>query len=173
MLNADLPYPSLDGIKEDLRTLRMISPAYAGREGELTAALQYVYQAIFLGATGDGETGKVLMGIAVSEMHHIEILGTVITKLGAPPVFASCPPYPVGYYSAASVNYAKDRCAMLTADICGEQAAIRGYEQMLRCIENPRVAKVIERIIEDEKVHLQALRDLLDRCLFRSRETRA
>ena len=101
MLQADVPYPSLDGIGEDLRTLRIISPAYAGREGELTAVLQYVYQAIYLGATGEEKSAKTLMSIAVAEMHHIELLGTLITKLGAPPVFASCPPYPVGFYSAA------------------------------------------------------------------------
>ena len=164
MMNADLPYPSLDGIKEDLRTLRIISPAYAGREGELTAVLQYVYQAIFLGACGEDKAGKTIMSIAVSEMHHVELLGTLITKLGAPPVFASCPPYPVGFYSAACVNYAKEKRAMLLADICAEKEAIRTYEQMLCMMENPRAAELIKRIIADEKVHLQAFQELLADC---------
>ncbi len=161
MLQADVPYPSLDGIGEDLRTLRIISPAYAGREGELTAVLQYVYQAIYLGATGEEKSAKTLMSIAVAEMHHIELLGTLITKLGAPPVFASCPPYPVGFYSAACVNYVKEKRAMLCADIAGEKSAICSYERMLCIMENPRAAAVIERIIEDEKVHLKALQAML------------
>lgn len=161
MLQADLPYPSLDGIGEDLRTLRIVSPAYAGRESELTAVLQYVYQAIYLGAAGEEKSAKTLMSIAAAEMHHIELLGTLITKLGAPPVFVSCPPYPVGFYSAACVNYAKEKRAMLCADISGENNAIRAYERMVCMMENPRASALIERIIEDEKVHLKALQEML------------
>lgn len=42
-IKAEKEYPSLDGITEDYKTLRVISPAYAGGRGELTAVLQYVY----------------------------------------------------------------------------------------------------------------------------------
>ena len=160
MLKADLPYPTTEGIVEDLRALRVISPAYAGREGELTATLQYVYQSIYLGAEGEMKASKLLLDIAVAEMHHIGLLGSLITKLGAPPVFTSCPPYPVGFYSASCVNYAKDKREMISADICGEKMAIATYHSMLGSLENNKVAAVIERIIEDEKVHLAALTDL-------------
>ena len=156
-LKADLPYPTLDGITEDYRALRIVSPAYAGREGELTATLQYVYQSILLGANGLQKESRLLLDIAVTEMHHVEILGTLITKLGAPPVFTSCPPYPVGYYCASYVNYVKNPLGMIGADIIGEKAAIAEYERILRGLCNSQVSAVIERIIEDEKVHVTAL----------------
>lgn len=161
MLKADLPYPTTEGIREDLRALRIVSPSYAGREGELTATLQYVYQSIFLGAQGDAETSGLLLGIAVAEMHHIELLGKTITALGAPPVFTACPPYPVGFYSASFVNYVKDKREMIAADICGEKRAIAAYRAMLNALENQKVSAIIERIIEDEKVHLAALEKVL------------
>ena len=160
-LKSDLPYPSLDGITEDYKTLRLVSPAYAGQEGELTAVLQYVYQSIFLGANGKTEQSRMLLDIAVTEMHHVEILGTLITKLGAPPVFTACPPYPVGFYSASYVNYVKHPQGMISADILAEKASIAGYERMLRSIDNPRVAAVIERILEDEQLHVSALEKML------------
>jgi bacterioferritin len=160
-LKADLPYPSLEGIQEDCKTLRIVSPAYAGREGELTATLQYVYQSIYLDSCGLHDEAKLLIEIAITEMHHIEILGSLITRLGAPPVFTACPPYPVGFYSASCVNYVKSPVGMVQADIRGEKCAIAEYEQMLRLICSPQVRAVIARIIEDEKVHLAALEALL------------
>ena len=156
-LKADLPYPSLDGIANDCRALRVVSPAYAGREGELTATLQYVYQSILLGEKGYGELSRLLLDIAITEMHHIEILGSLITRLGAPPVFTACPPYPVGFYSASCVNYAKSPDAMIAADIRGERGAIDCYESILGTLCDEKVRAVISRIIEDEKVHLAAL----------------
>ncbi|MDE6059268.1 MAG: manganese catalase family protein [Clostridia bacterium] len=159
-LKFDAPYPSLDGITEDYQTLRLISPAYAGREGELTATLQYVYQSVFLGANGMQKESKLLLDIAVTEMHHIQILGTLITKLGAPPVFTSCPPYPVGFYSASYVNYVKNPLGMIGADIIAERGAIAEYHRILGSLNNQKVYDVIERIIEDEKVHVAALEKL-------------
>ena len=156
-LKADLPYPSLDGIGEDCRTLRIVSPAYAGRDGELTATLQYVYQSIYLDACGEGETAKLLLSIGITEMHHIQILGSLITRLGAPPVFTACPPYPVGFYSASCVNYTRSLETMLLSDLAKEREAIACYRKMLSLLQSPRVEAVIARIILDEEVHVQAL----------------
>lgn len=154
-------FPPLDGIKEDLQTLRLISPAYAGREGELTAVLQYVYQSIMFGEMKNEEFSKAVMRIAVSEMHHLEVLGTLITKLGAPPLFTACPPYPVGYFSAACVNYTRQPRSMISADICAEENAIFGYERMLCRIKNPRVAEVLQKILSDEREHLKIFNSML------------
>lgn len=161
-VKADLPYPTLDGITEDYRTLRLVSPAYAGKEGEITATLQYVYQSILLGANGKREESKQLLDIAVTEMHHVEILGTLITKLGAPPVFTACPPYPVGFYSASCVNYVKNLREMIMADIIAERTAIAGYDFILQRCTQSQVSAVIVRIKEDEKIHVATLEQLLE-----------
>lgn len=161
-LKADMPYPSLEGIGEDCAALRVISPAYAGRRSELTAILQYVYQSVLFGEWGNKEASKTLIDVAVTEMHHLEILGSLIAKLGAPPVFTGCPPYPVGYFSASCVNYTKVPKQMICADICAEENAISEYERMLCALRNPRVFEVIQRIIEDERLHLQAFGKLLE-----------
>lgn len=158
---AEKGYPALGEIKEDIASLRLIAPAYAGREGELTAVLQYVFQSIVFGERGNKEVSKKILDIAVAEMRHLEILGTVITKLGAPPMFTACPPYPVGYYSASCVNYAKTPRQMLCADICAEENAISQYERILCRLKNAPVAAVVSRIIEDEKEHLKTFNQLL------------
>ncbi len=158
---AEQQYPSLEEIGEDAVTLRMLAPYYAGRDGELTAILQYVYQSVVFSETGKKEFARALVQIAVEEMHHLELLATMIAKLGAPPVFTACPPYPVGYYSAACVNYTRSPRQMLCADICAEENAVSGYENVLCRIKNAPVAAVITRILEDEKKHLKTFNELL------------
>ena len=162
-LNADVPYPSLEGIGEDPCSLRIISPAYAGRAGELTAILQYVYQHMLFERMGDEEAAKTLLDISVSEMHHLEILGTLICKLGAPPMFTNCPPYPVGYYSASSVDYSSSPQKMLLSDIAAERGAIATYNCMISKLSDERVAAVLQRIVLDEELHLEAFKKLLAR----------
>ena len=159
-LITDSPYPSLDHICEDSKTLRAVSPAYAGRDGELTAILQYVYQSVLLGSYGNQKASRLLMNIAAAEMRHLEILGTLITRLGAPPVFTECPPYPVSYYSASCVNYTRTLTCMIEADIRAEKCAIATYTHILQVIHNNAVKDVIERIRADEELHLCALQDL-------------
>ena len=58
--------------------VRTLSPAYAGREGELTAVLQYVYQAIMLSGCGREKEGKIILKIAIEEMRHLEKIGCLI-----------------------------------------------------------------------------------------------
>ena len=159
-LVTDTPYPSLDHICEDAKTLRAVSPAYAGRDGELTAILQYVYQSVLLGSYGNAKASRLLMEIATAEMRHLQILGKLITRLGAPPVFTECPPYPVSYYSASCVNYTRTLTCMIDADIRAEQAAIADYTRILQVISNCAVKDVIERIREDEELHLRTLQEL-------------
>ena len=149
----------LDGVEENVRALRVVSPAYAGRDGELTAVLQYVYQSILLGGSGESKLAALLISIAKEEMRHLQIMGTLIVKLGAPPVFTACPPYPVSYYSASCVNYAKSPRAMLAADIAAERTAISEYERMISCLKDEPAAVVLSRIRDDEEEHLRRLRD--------------
>ncbi len=156
-------YPSLEEIGEDCVALRLLSPAYAGRDGELTAVLQYVYQSVIFSEAGRGEFASALVRIAVNEMHHLELLATMIAKLGAPPVFTACPPYPVGYYSAACVNYTRNPRQMLCADICAEENAITCYENILCRIKNAPVAAVLSRILEEEREHLKTFNELLSK----------
>ena len=148
---------ALDKIKTDCAALRVVSPAYAGKCGELTAILQYVYQSVLLSARGEEHAAKVVRRIAADEMRHLQILGTLICRLGAPPVFTACPPYPVSYYSASCVNYVRGTREMIAADIRAEKSAIASYCRMLELLENPAVREVISALLKEERRHLEIL----------------
>ncbi len=160
-LQVDLPYPETGGIGEDLCSAHILFPAYADRGSEMTAILQYVFQAIVLEKQGYEEYAKTLDEIAVAEMHHLDILGALLYELGVLPVFSSCPPRKFDFYSTGAVSYASDVQKMILDDILGETQAIYTYEGMVRKLKNERVSAIIQRIILDEKLHLETLKNIL------------
>lgn len=141
--------------------LRALSPAYAGREGELTAVLQYVYQSVLLDGCGKTEEAATILKIAIEEMGHLEKIGSILVSLGVPPVYTACPPYPVAYYSAANVDYVKSLPQMMEADIRAEKGAIAYYTRILRTIDDESVCAAIREIRADEERHLATFEEIL------------
>lgn len=110
---------------------------------------------------GRGDYAATLRKIAVTEMKHMDILGSLIFKLGAVPVYSYLPPYSINYYSARAVSYAKTPQKMILDDIAAEQCAIDAYTKMLCRLKNERVAAVIQRIRMDEEGHLATFKCIL------------
>jgi len=160
-ISIDEPYPTTDGLNCDAYSLKIISPAYATPTGELNAILQYIYHSFFFEKKGYGEIADLLVGIAVSEMRHLDLLGSTILALGAAPIFSQYPPNCFNFYSAKYVAYSRTLTNMIEDDIIGEKHAIRCYEKMLCCLKNQQVKCIIQRILEDERLHLCTLNEIL------------
>ncbi|MBE5753961.1 MAG: hypothetical protein E7340_01315 [Clostridiales bacterium] len=162
-LTVNLSYPSLDNIKEDKKTAFLLAGAYSGSHGELSAILQYFYHFLHFKRLGDENCAGVIMSIALAEMHHLEILGSLIMRLGIDPVFCTASTFCAEYYSAKNIRYSKDAKKMLIDDITAESVAIKDYEKLLDSIEDENVGAVISRIILDEQLHAKALKECFDR----------
>ena len=91
----------------------------------------------------------------------VEILGSLLYQLGALPVFTSCPPRKFDFYSTGAVSYASDVRKMILDDILGETQAIYTYEEMIRKLKDEKVSAIIARIVLDEKLHLETLKNIL------------
>ncbi len=164
-IKVDLPYPSLAGIEQDCKTARVILPAYAGIHSEMTAILQYVYHFFNFQRVLDDKTAQTLMGIAITEMEHLEILGSMLIKLGVDPIYTHFPPCKTDYYSTRAVSYSKTPIKMLLDDISGEMVAISEYKRITENINNDKACEIISRIILDEELHLEVLKDLAKQYL--------
>ena len=145
----DLPYPSFDDLATDLQSATIISPAYAGLKGELTATLQYRFHNFYFESYGYKETSDLLTGISLAEMKHLDILGSLILKLGYPPVFTTTVPS-ARLYDTRAVVYGKDPQNMLISDINGELEAISLYEEIICRLTN-------------EEFHVKLLRGQLEK----------
>lgn len=154
-------YPTTEGITPDALSLRIISPAYASQYSELNAILQYIYHSFYFEKKGYKDIADTLVGIAIAEMYHLDLLGTTILALGAAPVYTQFPPNCFNFYSAKFVSYSCTLKNMLEDDIRGERYAINSYTKMLACLKNERVKEIVSRILEDEKLHLSTLESVL------------
>lgn len=157
-IRVDLPYPQIKNFCPDPKSVRIISSAYAGAHGELTAILQYIYHAFHFANIGEEGTAGVLEGIAISEMQHFDMLGTMLLSLGADPVYTACPPYKSNFYNTSVISYSKTAQKMLMDDLSGEIYAAESYGRMLDRLTNEEVAAVIARIKLDEELHIKVLK---------------
>ena len=158
LFQAQEPYPENVVSEKNYNYASMISEAYAGRESELTAVLQYSFQH-FVKDESDERVAAALMKIGIVEMHHLEMLGEMLYKLGSTPIFAGRRRQ---IYSASAVNYETDLVKLLNIDIENEYAAIDYYRYINARIDDEGINRVIDRIIEDEKTHIKVLKVLLE-----------
>ena len=160
-IQVDGAYPTTAGIAPDAYSLRIISPAYATGDGELNAILQYVYHSFFFNKKGYGEIADVLKGIAIAEMHHLDLLGETVLALGAAPVYSQYPACPFNFYSTKYVAYSGSLKNMLEDDLLGERRAVAAYKKMLHALKNEQVKAIISRILADEVLHVEKLQEVL------------
>lgn len=161
-LVADAPYPNLSELTCDPYAARVLSAAYATSTGELNASLQYIYHSISFLCNGDTARAELLKGIAIAEMHHLHLLGEALLRLGAPPVYSFVPPATYNFYSTKFVSYSRSLRNMIEDDIMGEKYAIYGYERMLPRLKDNTLRTLICRILEDEQLHVDALKSSLE-----------
>lgn len=160
-LTLQQEFPTTEGLCPDAYSLAVISPAYASPTGELNAILQYFYHYFNFAKQGYEEFAKTLESIAIAEMIHLELLGKTITALGAQPIYCQNPPTAFNFYSAKYVTYSRNLVNMIEDDIIGEKHAIAQYSKMIARLKNEQIKRIIERILEDEKLHLEKLKEIL------------
>ena len=154
-------YPTTEGLCPDAYSLRIISPAYASPTGELNTILQYFYHYFHFIRCKQYDFAQTLENIAISEMFHFKLLGETITALGASPIYTQNPPSTFNFYSTKYVAYSRTLNNMIEDDIYGERRAIDSYKRMIARLKNEHVKSIIERITEDEELHLSALKEIL------------
>lgn len=155
---------------------KFIISQYGGPDGELGASIRYLSQRYTMPYP---ELRGLLTDIAVEELGHLEIVGTIIYQLtrnmtaadakaagfdtyfvdhtaGVYPQFASGTPW-----SAATLAVKGDMIADLTEDMGAEQKARVTYDNILRMSDDPDVNNVIRFLREREVVHYQRFGEAL------------
>lgn len=160
-LQIDLPYPSLNGIGKDLYSARIIAPAYSGLHSELGAILQYVYQHFNFNALGDEKTAETIIAVSEAEMHHLDILGKLLLKMGLDPVYLNYGNGFGGYFNTGGISYATNPQKMLIDSIAGEMSAIYEYGKIADKLTDEQAVAIINRIVLDEELHIKVLKERL------------
>lgn len=150
---SELPYPEVN-VEENVAESKLLMPSYGGAASELTAILTYAFQSYI--CIKNPELRRCLEGIAKTEMHHHELLGTTIYKLGGYPVMGGRT-----YWNGSFVNYTLDARKFLQQNIMAEETAIINYERTILNLKTESVKMLLERIILDEEIHIKLFKELL------------
>lgn len=159
---VDKPYPKVEVEGKNLEYAKILLEDYAGIVSEETAINQYIYQR-FEKFSDNQLFSETLGKIAMVEMHHLELLGETIKLLGINPIFRiteknyNC----LTYWSSSFVDYSVDIVEMLKNDIKIEEEAIRNYQYHISIINDKFIQRLLFRIIEDEKQHINCFKMLL------------
>lgn len=158
---AKKPYPKIEVKGKNLFYAQLLSEDYAGMISEATAIYQYVYQKM-VKFQSKVTFSDALLKIAIVEMKHLALLGETITLLGLTPKYQfldSC--NHLVNWNSSFINYDTNISEMLKYNIRLEQNTILNYQRHIAMIDDFYVQRLLNRIIEDEVIHIQCFQTLL------------
>lgn len=153
---SDLPYPEIKVERKNIEYAKMLTNVYVGNVSEDTAIHLYMYESIVL----DNEYSNILEQISIVEMKHLEILAKLIKLLGLDPIYKTYEPDK--YFSGEYVKYGKTLNDMLEINIISEEIAIDNYQKLINIIDDKYIKEILNRIILDEKIHLEIFKKIKD-----------
>jgi bacterioferritin len=109
-------------------------------QDEHGAIIQYLVQAY---AVGEGEISCEIEAIAREEMRHLDWLAENIVELGGTPSI-----------KRGSMRMGgKQVPEWMQNSVLLEEDAIKNYEQHIKIIDDPKIKRLLERIVSDERSH--------------------
>lgn len=156
-VKVDIPYPEVKVKEKNIKLAKEILSSYAGPVSEDTAVHNYIFQYLIL---ENNEIKNILKEIAIVEMHHLEILGELVKKLGITPFYLSVSNDKTKWFSGEYVTYEKELKSILLDNIRNEELAIKNYEKIIIGTDDEYVKYILKRIILDEKMHIQVFMKL-------------
>ena len=171
---SNIPFPPIKVERQNLEYANLLLNAFASSaDSEMQAITQYIYHSKTI---SNEAVSKVLMCIALVEMHHLDALSELIPLLGGKPFYQNSSK---NFWMAGNIAYVDKNIIYekdsdddkndnsivrqkLESNINGEKNAISGYKMLLETIHDIYIEKIILKIISDEKVHIKILENLIE-----------
>lgn len=157
------PYPKIKVEEKNIAYAKLLLNDYAGIISEETAINQYIYQS-FNTFIDNQLLSKSLSEIAKTEMIHLSLLGKTIRMLGVTPKFKYIDKYTNNLicWNSSLIDYSTNTIEFLKKNILIEEKTINNYKNDIKIIKDKYIRKLIYRIIEDEKKHIECFNELLN-----------
>lgn len=151
------PYPKIEVSAPNETYGLMILDNVGGMNSEISAISQYLYDHAITGQKFL-ELKKTFLNISMVEMHHLDIFMELSLKLGMDPRLWSCHDDQRIYWSPSYLNYPNHLVDVLHYAIENECQAINKYMYQAQIIKDANIVAILERIIEDEQLHVKILK---------------
>jgi bacterioferritin len=120
-------------------------------EGEHAAIIQYLLHAYSM---GEGEMACEIEAIAREEMRHLDFLAEAIVELG------SVPSLKRGEMRSGGRAVAE----WMGNDVLQEEDAIKLYKEHIKAIGDPKIKRLLKRILSDEESHHGDFKHFVDKA---------
>lgn len=161
---------------KDLRMAKNVLTQYGGPDGELSASLRYLTQRFH---TSLKEATATLTDIGSEELGHLEMVGTIFSKLtegatkdelkeyglagyniehGCNPFYLNVDGVP---WTAAYIGSKGDTEIDMYEDMDAEQKAKLVYENLIKMTDDPLLINTLRFLREREVVHFQRFGEVL------------
>lgn len=157
----NLPYPKIQVKNKNEKYAQILSKDFCGSVSEFTAISQYINHEIRL-TNKYCKASEVILSISKTEMMHMQMIGELITLLGGDVSYSYYNNGSYSYWTPSFVDLGTNYVNMILIDINDEYKAIKQYEEHIRTIDDACIKSILERIIKDEKYHIELLTKLLD-----------
>ena len=158
----DLPYPPVRVRERNLDYADLISVSYCGMISEMSAVMQYINNESRMFSERCAMS-RTILGMAMAEMTHMQILAELISLLGGNVCYASKQSGGQQWmWSPQCLTLPEKVGEMLQADLEREIATIEQYNMQIRMIRDEYVNAVLNRIVQDEQYHIMLLRSMMD-----------
>lgn len=149
----DKPYPPIDDLDINTHFGQILLGNLGGLHSEMNAVSLYFYNHVILEKAWP-KLSEAMQKISVVEMHHLEIFAKMCYQLGVDPRLWDCQNDFLEYWSPGYNVYPKQINTLLENAIIQEENTIQSYQYQIACIDEPIIQAMLERIIEDEKLHI-------------------
>lgn len=116
---------------------------------EHAAIIQYLQHAYAIGESGEA---CEIEAIARDEMRHLDWLSEAVVELGGDPTIERGE---VDLSGSGPVEW-------MARDIMAEERAIAQYKKHIAAIDDPKIVRLLQRILSDEEAHRDQFADLAD-----------
>lgn len=125
---------------------------------EYDAIFSYLYHSVKI---QDDTIRKLFAGFSRQELEHARMLIRYILSLGGKPVFIM-----------PKVNQEQDEVQVLILSIAAEESAVIKYSMIRQILDNPEYTEIIDKTIEEERVHCKNLQEMLENVkeLYKARK---
>lgn len=166
-INVTYPaeYPEIAVAGPNLKLAHLLNNDLSSVKSEMTTIHQYIFQSWVL-KNDYPELSKTLSDLAVVEMRHFNLLGELIFLLGGTPRCCFYQAKQVFPWNGKMVNYTMGIRQLLTADLAAEKAAYRAYSEQAKRVKDGKVAAILSRLAQDEKLHTAIFKKFLEELSF-------
>ena len=160
-VRLDLPYPPIRTECRRMDYACAMLGNVGGCNSEMTAVGLYFYNSVMLGQE-HGDLAQCYHKISVVEMHHLDIFASLARQMGLDPRLWEVKNQRTFYWSPTYIQYPRGLREIIDISIQGEAAAIQKYTRQAETIQDENIVEILNRIILDERHHLELFHTMLD-----------